>query len=677
MSQFIKKIFFLLFPVVVSAQSQQQEIDSMHLSLRLASDDTTRMKIYKDLAYYYDDVDLDSCVFYNEKGLAIAQQLKSNLDEAYMLMSLSFPLTKMGNYPRSLKVLIESSNLTENSSTEKKSGYLLQNLSPQKSRLTIECLIRLGLGYLYSNTGNYEKGIAVYPKGIRMAESISNTVLLANLYGDLGVAYYNLGKLDSALITRQKALTYFSLLPFDLKKFEADVYSCIGDIYQQMGKTDLAKNSYETAIKTSEKYNNPALLGEAYLKLARLYLFLKNTDSSLWCTNAALDAFSIVGKNKFKADVYKMISRIYGIQKNVDSSFAYLKPATNLSDSLDNTEKKRLQEYQAVGFNEQLRLQKLEKEKIQTQTAIRTYTMLTGIILIMMVAFLLYRNNQKEKRAKIQLQDKNKIIENTLTELNATQSQLIQSEKMASLGELTAGIAHEIQNPLNFVNNFSEVSRELIDELKTQKEKLKSEEQDEILNDIDANLEKINHHGKRADAIVKGMLQHSQKSAGQKELTDINAMCDEHLRLSYNGLRAKDKNFNATLKTDFDNSIGKINIVPQDIGRAIINILTNAFYAVNERKQSGSEVYEPIVSLSTKQNNGTIEIKVAGNGNGIPKNIIDKIFQPFFTTKPTGQGTGLGLSFAYDIITKEHIGSIKVESKEGEGTTFIINLPAT
>ncbi len=282
----------------------------------------------------------------------------------------------------------------------------------------------------------------------------------------------------------------------------------------------------------------------------------------------------------------------------------------------------------------------------------------------------------------IKLQTEKRRAEDALTELRATQTQLIQSEKMASLGELTAGIAHEIQNPLNFVNNFSEVNTELIEELKSEKLKVKSERdeqlEDELLNDIAENEKKINHHGKRADAIVKGMLQHSRKSEGKKEPTDINGLCDEYLRLSYHGLRAKDKSFNATLKTDFDETIGNINIIPQDIGRVLLNLYNNAFYAAPLPPEGGfsdpSYKHEPTVWVSTKKMGDKVLISVKDNGPGIPQKIADKIFQPFFTTKPTGQGTGLGLSLAYDIV-KAHGGEIKVESKEGAGTEFIIQLP--
>ena len=287
---------------------------------------------------------------------------------------------------------------------------------------------------------------------------------------------------------------------------------------------------------------------------------------------------------------------------------------------------------------------------------------------------------QQEKARKKELAQA-KEIEKAYTELKATQSQLIQSEKMASLGELTAGIAHEIQNPLNFVNNFSEVNTELVDELRKELAVGNKQSAEEIANDIKSNSEKINHHGKRADAIVKGMLQHSRSSSGVKEPTDINALADEYLRLAYHGLRAKDKSFNATLNTDYDPAIGAINIVPQDIGRVILNLINNAFYAVNEKLKVESsklkaEVYEPTVSVSTKKEGNKVLISVKDNGNGIPASIKEKIFQPFFTTKPTGQGTGLGLSLSYDIV-KAHGGELRLETHESEGSEFIIQLPYT
>ena len=290
------------------------------------------------------------------------------------------------------------------------------------------------------------------------------------------------------------------------------------------------------------------------------------------------------------------------------------------------------------------------------------------------------------------IEESNKTLTQTLTDLKAAQALLIQSEKMASLGELTAGIAHEIQNPLNFVNNFSEVSTELVDEMNSEiargnkqlatgnveQATINLQYATEIANDLKQNLEKINHHGKRAGDIVKGMLQHSRSSSGVKEPTDINALCDEYLRLSYHGLRAKDKSFNAMMITEYDETISNININPQDMGRVILNLINNAFYAATLPLQGGrvnpDYKHVPTVWVSSKKSGDKVLISVKDNGPGIPQKIVDKIFQPFFTTKPTGQGTGLGLSLSYDIV-KAHGGEIKVETKEGEETEFIISLP--
>jgi len=266
-------------------------------------------------------------------------------------------------------------------------------------------------------------------------------------------------------------------------------------------------------------------------------------------------------------------------------------------------------------------------------------------------------------------------LEKAFSELKITQNQLIQSEKMASLGELTAGIAHEIQNPLNFVNNFSEVSAELTQELKEELRSGHTEDAIAIADDLEQNLGKIQHHGKRADAIVKGMLQHSQSGSGTKEPTNINTLADEYMRLAYHGLRVKDKSFNAEMVTRFDEKLPLINVIPQDIGRVMLNLFNNAFYAVNQKQKTASADYKPEVTVTTSVENGRVVIKVKDNGVGIPDAIKEKIMQPFFTTKPTGEGTGLGLSLTYDMVVKGHGGTIEVNTKEGESAEFIVSLP--
>ena len=403
------------------------------------------------------------------------------------------------------------------------------------------------------------------------------------------------------------------------------------------------------------------------------YLALLRAKQNRFDKAISLLKMDIQRLNNKRVDIlrdYKLMAELY--KKAGDANKAAETYAIFIAkrDSLLADQEK----YRAISFESEQQLNEKEQSIANLESKNRIASLsrnfLIGITaLLLLLAGGIYQRFRFKKKA-------NTVLEETLTNLKSTQSQLIQSEKMASLGELTAGIAHEIQNPLNFVNNFSDVNTELIDEAKQEIDKGNLNDAKTILDDLKDNQLKINHHGKRADAIVKGMLQHSRTSSGQKEPTDINALCDEYLRLSYHGLRAKDKTFNAELKTDFDNSIGNINVVPQDIGRVILNLINNAFYAVNEKAKQNIPGYEPTVTVNTKKSEGKVEISVKDNGNGIPDSIKEKIFQPFFTTKPTGQGTGLGLSLSYDIVNA-HGGELKVEAKEGEGSIFTIKIPAS
>ncbi|MEO7121427.1 MAG: ATP-binding protein [Ginsengibacter sp.] len=468
----------------------------------------------------------------------------------------------------------------------------------------------------------------------------------------------------------------------DYKTYKGYVYNTLGNVYLKQGQNETAKQYFDSAIIANIQENSLVELPDTYLSLADLYKSTGKIDSALFYAKKALEDDNKFGGFERVSHAYNALYLLYKEQGNKDSSDTYLQLSKTLDDSLNKAEKEKIYAYQNIGFNEQVKIKDQENERTERENTIRTYLLLIGIGIFMLIAFLLYRNNRNRKKAnellqkrKTEIEVQKKNVEDTLSELKATQQQLIQSEKMASLGQLTAGIAHEIQNPLNFVNNFSEVNKEMIAEMKEEINKGNYDEVKIIANDIEANEEKINHHGKRADAIVKGMLQHSRSSTGAKEPTDINALADEYLRLSYHGLRAKDKDFNAIIKTDFDNSLAKINIVSQDVGRVLLNLYNNAFYAVTEKKKLLADNYQPTVEVKTRRRDNKLEIIVSDNGNGIPQNIIDKIFQPFFTTKPSGQGTGLGLSLSYDII-KAHGGQIKIETKEGEGSTFIIQLPA-
>jgi signal transduction histidine kinase len=491
---------------------------------------------------------------------------------------------------------------------------------------------------------------------------------LAYAYWDIGIAYSGLNQLDSANFYEARSLETFRKFNYE----EPLVYLALGDIKMKSGEAKEAFRYYRESLDVSLRKNERRASPYAYNRIASFYKNANKPDSAIFYAKQGLEASQIISQKKTILDAVTILSELYE-QKDPQQAFNYLKIANLYKDSIFGTS--NIQAIQVIASQDEEHQKQIEAARTRYQNQLKQYALIAGLTIVGVIAFILYRNNRQKQKT-------NKILQHTLSDLKSTQSQLIQSEKMASLGELTAGIAHEIQNPLNFVNNFSEVNNELIEELKSEKSKVKSEnEEDHLLDDIFKNNEKIILHGKRADAIVKGMLQHSRTSSGQRELTNINALADEYLRLAYHGLRAKDKSFNAKFETDFDPSIEKINVVPQDIGRVLLNLINNAFYAVNEKAKlqavslpTGQAGYEPLVVVQTKKSNNNIEIRVTDNGCGIPQNVVDKIFQPFFTTKPTGQGTGLGLSLSYDII-KAHGGEIKVKTKEDEGSEFIVQLP--
>ncbi len=443
-----------------------------------------------------------------------------------------------------------------------------------------------------------------------------------------------------------------------------------------MGQTDTAIALFKIAASMAMKEFILKDVVDSYNSIAALYKERSQTDSAIAYARKSI-ALEKQINYRGALDAALLLSEVYEKQHRNDSALYYYKYAMGTKDSMSSFTK--VQQVQSIAFKEEMKereqRQQAELQQTKYRGRVKTLIVLGVAVTLLSIALTLWRNNRHKQKANALLQKKNTQIEQTLVQLRTTQTQLIQSEKMASLGELTAGIAHEIQNPLNFVNNFSDVNTELVDELKSELAVGNTQSAIEIADDIKENEQKINHHGKRAEVIVKGMLQHSRSSSGLKELTDINKLSDEYLRLAYHGLRAKDKSFNAFTKTDFDHNIGKINIIPQDIGRVILNLINNAFYAVSAKALASADSgYEPTVSVSTKKNNGKVEIKVSDNGNGIPQKVLDKIFQPFFTTKPTGQGTGLGLSLAYDIV-KAHGGEIEVQTKEGESSEFVIQLP--
>ncbi|MEO8111578.1 MAG: ATP-binding protein [Ginsengibacter sp.] len=676
MKIFLKLISLLLLPSLIVAQQENSYLNSLYRSLSDATSDTARMEVFSNLGSYYIGEDRDSSNFYLKKALPIAIKLNLKFEEATILNKMGVILMQEEKFSKSLEFYLNAINIVKDPTIEKDIWHLAPDQNPRSARLLELSTSYDLIGLLNAYTGNWIDNIKNQLKNYREAKKYAtaagNTSQIAYINFHMGIAYMNEGKLDSALVLMKNAISTFSDFKDQAGLGRAMKY--LGDTYERMGNFDLAANTILQAIAHLKKTNDYVHRALAYISLNRVYTDLNKNDSALYYAKESLKIFEKRKDPVGKKDAYNLLASYYDHMGRPDSATVYLKSAKLLSDSLSEEERKNLLAFQDVVVEEQAKLEKLEKEKIQTREKLKIYLLLSGIVVFIVIVFLLYRNNKHRKKTNETLRRRNEKIENTLYQLRSTQTQLIQSEKMASLGELTAGIAHEIQNPLNFVNNFSEVNKELIEELNQAADKGNIVEVKSIASDIRENEQKINHHGKRADAIVKGMLQHSQKSSGQKEPTAINTLADEYLRLSFHGIRAKEKSFNATIETDFDNRIGKVNIIPQDIGRVLLNLYNNAFYAVNEKQKAADETYKPTVSIETRKVNDKIEMIVKDNGNGIPQNIVDKIFQPFFTTKPTGQGTGLGLSLSYDII-KAHGGEIKVETKEGEGSKFLIFLP--
>ena len=646
-----KKIFVLVLLLslsITNAVAQRKTVDSLLRLLPVAKDDTSVLIIMDGLIEAYKNVNLDSGVYYAQQQVLISQRMNTTYYQAYALSSYGSALFFAGNYPDAVAALLKA----------------LQKFESIADTFGIaQCY--LNLGFVYRNSDEYRKAIDYFNKYKLVADHYNNDDMRLRFFAEAGRAYEQLNVLDTALLYQQQA--YDAALRLKLNFGTGGVLCNLGSVHSKLGNKSVALDLFRQAVVQSLQHDDFRTLARCYNEMAKHFYKNKESDSALYYSKAALFINTQHSFTVQTLDAAILLTNIFKEQNRYDSAFKYQQIMLAAKDSLFSREKINRMENQV--FNDQIRRQEIADQQRQQQNRIKVYSLLAALVVFLLVTAILVRNNRQKQRAKIK-------IEQAYKELKATQAQLIQAEKMASLGELTAGIAHEIQNPLNFVNNFSEVNKELIGELKEELQTGNKDEAIAIADDLEQNLEKITHHGKRADAIVKGMLLHSRASTGKKEAIDINALADEYLRLSYQDLRAKDKAFNATMQTNFDESIGKIDVVPQDIGRVLLNLFNNAFYAVTEKKKQAGDSYEPVVSVTTKKENDKVIISVRDNGVGIPQKAIDKIFQPFFTTKPTGQGTGLGLSLSYDII-KAHGGEIKVDTKEGEGAEFIIQLPAT
>ncbi len=655
----MKKITFILLFIgicTIGFSQNQTLIDSLNYQLAHERQDTNRVAILLKLhSTFWDSPYPDSSNVFSEKALDLASKINYPKGEFEALSRLMTYHRMKGDSPKALSYGHKAMQIAEEMKDHSIKGTILDQLA---------------LLYIL-NLRDYQKAESYLKQSIQEYETLRDIDRVADLEAKLSSLYRRSHQFDSMLIYQKRAYVKYERL----NKLDSSglFIMILGANHAEIGNYALALPLLKKSIVVNNKVKNYYQEVSCLQSIATVYKKMNQLDSAIYYEKKAIEVATRYDYKQFLIISYKNLADIYEA-KDKDTAFQYQKMAWDLNESVNGTQKIIALEKTIV--EEQERQQKEDIEKIDHENRLKQYALLAGLGFMFLIGFMLYRNNRQKRKA-------NAVLEKTLSTLKSTQAQLIQSEKLASLGELTAGIAHEIQNPLNFVNNFSELSVDLVKDLKEEmgKPDIDKEYIGELFTDLSQNQEKINHHGKRASSIVKGMLEHSRASTGVKELTDINKLADEYLRLSYHGLRAKDKDFNADFKTDFDENLPKIEVIPQDIGRVLLNLINNAFYAVNQRKQDviarneAISSYTPSVLVSTRQLENAIEIRVEDNGNGMSDATKAKVFQPFFTTKPTGQGTGLGLSLAYDIVTKGHSGTLEVISTEGVGSAFIISLP--
>ena len=669
------KVIFSLYVVLIifvgsTALAQQSPADSLIQLLTKPMPDTSRVllldQVGRTLMYSKPLIAMK----YAKEGLALSEKLNYDKGKARILNRLGSILRITGNYPSALEMHLNSLKIAERNHDLEGMAKTLNNI-----------------GVLYSGQKDSKKAIEYYLKTKAIAEQINDQSLIQISLANIGVDYDKLNQLDSARIYTKKSYE----MGLKLKSNNINILlGNLGDIYYRMKMYPLSLEFYRLSLPYSKAVDDMDTFSQTYLGLAKTFRKMNALDSCLYYAKKSLKVGQEVNNPHYIFEAGMILSELYET-KDEKQSYRYFKTAIAAKDSMFSQEE--VKQVQKLSFNEQLRRQELINAKKEYQNRLQLY-IVSGILgIIVLLALILYRNNRHKQKANAQLlAQKDEIdhqrdkAEKALSELTATQAQLIQKEKLASLGELTAGIAHEIQNPLNFVNNFSELSVDLVKDLKVEIEKSDQDKAyiDELFDDLSQNQQKINHHGKRASSIVSGMLEHSRTSTGERRMTDINKLADEYLRLSYHGMRAKYKDFNADYELITDESLQLVNVVPQDIGRVLLNLINNAFWAINVGEvrpavELLADVKKVIVSTAFSPpyggGLGGVEIRIKDNGTGIPADILPKIFQPFFTTKPTGEGTGLGLSLAYGIITKGHGGTLEVESVEGEGTTFVVKLP--
>jgi signal transduction histidine kinase len=661
-------IIFGLMTILAWAQPDIaiSQANSLKKALAQAPNDSSRVLILAQLSRCYTATNLRIAEAYSQKGFTLAAKIGYGDGKLLCALSLGFIKVRTYDHAKALQLLFEAKEYAESHGKFAEQAKAISYISS-----------------IYALNKDYEKALKYMQqaKSIQKNHRISEASNPINL--PLGVIYRDMGNVDSALTCFQKA---FELQTSNELPYISSTAFYLADLYAKMGQPEKAFQYYRKCIFYSTHFRNDYALPRAQLGLAKLFEKMGKLDSTIYYSKKVLT--NNTENPYFYMTAFgaaTLLAEIYNKDQRPNEALKYYKIASTAKDSLFSIDKmRRIEKIMFEEKDREMVLQRqLEANRLAFQNQIRLYSLSGILVTILVILFIVYRNNHQKQKANARLQEQKEKVESALSQLRATQAQLIQSEKLASLGELTAGIAHEIQNPLNFVNNFAEISVDLAKEINEEidKDPIDKEFVKELMGDLTQNQQKINHHGQRASAIVKGMLEHSRsRDVIHRVSTDLNALADEYLRLSYHGLRAKDSSFNATMETHFDPELPKIEVIPQDIGRVLLNLINNAFYAVNQRNNAVETLhatslpYQPTVTVSTKKLAAAIEISVKDNGNGIPEAIKDKIFQPFFTTKPTGQGTGLGLSLAYDIVTKGHGGTLNFESKAGVGTTFVLNL---
>jgi len=663
MARLITTISLLIFLIVNigTTHGQQVYVDSLKRELsKKTLADSSRLNTLGYLASAYEEQKPDSAIYYDEQTIIWANKHHDTNTLVSARAGIGVALYIKGDYLESLNIELLCLR------------YYVANKQVIEQANTCNMI-----GNIYKGQENYPRALYYYRRCLKLATTSKDDRDIEYATFNLATVFELTNVLDSALLYIKKAVIYEYA---DHNRFNSFILDVWGDIYVKLKEYKKGLSLLLQSAALSKQKKNLRAYAIASVSLSKYYKRIKNQDSSIYWAKEGFNGGKLVSAKLIIYQSADLLWSAYDDKHQIDSAFKYLKLSMLTKDAIYSTAK--FQAIDALNAEEDKRIAEIANARATYQNNLKLYLLLFVIVIVLVVSFLLWRNSRIRQKALNLVKEQKKqtdiqkdAAEQALYLLKETQTQLIQSEKLASLGELTAGIAHEIQNPLNFVNNFSEVSMELFDEMEIG---FKNDDKQEILEiaaDIRQNLEKILHHGRRADGIVKGMLQHSRASSNVKEQADINKLADEYLRLAYHGLRAKDKTFNAELKTYFGTGIPLIKMVPQDIGRVLLNLFNNAFYAVQQRQKTAGDDYKPEVTLTTSTENNNLLITVKDNGNGIPDTIRDKILQPFFTTKPTGEGTGLGLSLSYDIVVKEHGGQIRVDSIENRYTEFTILIP--